>query len=247
MQFNISRIIMSDYTKRKNKKRGQKTSTKDKTNIDLARQVRVDVKPEWMKNMRVVRGLTSHQRRAIRGYMRDVTYSGFKIVSRDLQGLDGFQYKVGERYEHKQDLVLCSSGFHFSPDPLQCLAYAEHHEFLKPYRLLKVSASSTSESDIKCGPDKLCSRHLLVEKEVTDQKEKDELLSGICITAKSIRCYKNGELQNPSPGIYAYYHNGFDGRISLESWENGSGSFLGDDILSKNWPPPAFAPITYDF
>ena len=108
MQFNDSRVIMSDYTKRK-KKRGQKT----KTNIDLARQVRVDIKPEWMKNMRVVRDLTYHQRRDIRGNARDVTYSGFKIVSRDLQGLDGFQYIVGERYKRQTTFVVVSLRFSF--------------------------------------------------------------------------------------------------------------------------------------
>jgi hypothetical protein len=154
-----------------------------------------------------------------------------------MKGMNGFQYEVGHSYHHPGSIELCKSGFHFSYNPLQCLAYS--HQLDQPYRLLVVRGSE----NIECGDDKLCSSQLYIEKEITDQKEKDELLTGISITDKVIECYKNGQLHNPAPGVYAKYSSPDPNTHQcIQSWENGSLINLRFSYSLK-WPPKVFESI----
>ena len=47
---------------------------------------------------------------------------GYKVFNPDWT-CRGFQYKVGETYEHKGDIKLCGSGFHFCVEALDCFKY----------------------------------------------------------------------------------------------------------------------------
>ena len=47
---------------------------------------------------------------------------GYKATDKNMQ-CRGFQYEVGKDYEHKGDISLCNSGFHFCQNPLDVLNY----------------------------------------------------------------------------------------------------------------------------
>jgi hypothetical protein len=182
--MNTSRAIVSHYKIKK--KRGQK-STNYRFKVDLARIVKIDTTAECLQNIRVVRWFTPKEVRTMRHQQKYHEFSGFKIVSRDLRGFNDFQYQVGAHHHHQGPVSLRFSGFHFAADPLHCLSYTDHLE--KPHRLLVVRGSG----GISCDHISMCSRDLYVEKEVTDQKEKDELLSGIIRVWDQIIPYSKGD------------------------------------------------------
>lgn len=47
---------------------------------------------------------------------------GFKGFNKDLTCRE-FQFKEGESFEHKGEVELCQSGFHFCENPLACFHY----------------------------------------------------------------------------------------------------------------------------
>ena len=47
---------------------------------------------------------------------------GYKATDKNMQ-CRGFQYTVGETYQHDGDISLCNSGFHFCQNPLDVLDY----------------------------------------------------------------------------------------------------------------------------
>lgn len=235
--MNSNRVILRAYQHRKkNGKRGQKKV------IDLEAKLRVDLKPEWMKNLRVVRELNNVEIDSMSSdasMSRDATYKGFKLMSNNMTGIHGFQYSNGCRtYEHVGEIRLCSSGFHFSFDPLQCLRYAEQHNFEKPYRLFEVTGSGV----VDLGSDKLCASILSIENEITSPQKLKELLTGISVTKNSIKCYKNGELHNPAPGVYADYQAISDYHsISCDAVSMQNGKPFGPIVpMTFRWPPDAF-------
>jgi hypothetical protein len=130
-----NQAIMSGYRRSKGKTRGKKqrrekeekqnTITETTTNIDLRRRVQVDVKPDWMKNIRVVRGLTDVDECDIDSHQPPKskrTYLGYKIVSQAMTGFDGFKYQEKGRYKHERLMHLCTAGFHFSPESIAMFA-----------------------------------------------------------------------------------------------------------------------------
>jgi hypothetical protein len=222
--MNSSRAITSYYSKGKRNcksqkadknKRGfkkkQEKQLKMSRTIDLWKKVQVDVKPEWMNDMRVVRIIKGPVQK-----LRNKNVSGYKIVSCDSQGLNKFQYSVGDHFTHNGDIKLCSSGFHFSVDPLQCLRYAENAKLKKPWRLLQVQGYG----NVCIGTDKICSQHIYIQNEF-EGEEKDQCLTGIVTQPHRIMCYKNGEYDNPAPGVSAFYdYTPFEGVYS-EDYKNG--------------------------
>jgi hypothetical protein len=252
-KVNTSRVIVSGY--RKKKKRGQKRNDVLQTNIDLQRMVQVDIKPEWMKDIRVVRGLTDSQQNEHSHTQDDKSkskriYTGYKLTSSTMTGVNGFQYKENRRYHHTGHLELCFGGFHFSPDPLQCLRYAQHHDLLKPWRLFQVEASG----DICAGNDKLCSRDLSLESEIKDEKQKSDLLNnGISITKDSIHCYKDGQLHDPGWNeelksyICAVYEKNLPSSDTFMAYSYRRGQYsLIKDCDDDTWPPVGFKTINLD-
>jgi hypothetical protein len=243
--MNTSKLIVASYCRRrrgkKSQKRGQKTRDPETTTaIDLRARVQVDCKPDWMKDMRVVRGLTDDDQSRI--FDERNVYSGYKIVSATMQGMGGFKYKQNYRYTHAGS---CSSGFHFSADPLQCLRYAFCHNMVKPWRLFKVESST----DIIADSDKLCCRDIVLKSEIKDEDQKSQMMKdGICITWDSIHCYKDGKLHDPgwnaelNTYISAVYEKYFgSNRARTSSYKNGE--LINVDDFNTTWPPIGFETI----
>jgi hypothetical protein len=177
----------------------------------MTTKANTDTKPEWLKNMRIVKASCPQDERTY-GLIKH----GYKLVSAKMRGCADYEYKVGRHYEHDGLIRLCQSGFHFSTDPLQCIRYAESMQLEKPWHLLTVVGSG----EIQHGPDKMCCQKLHVVSEIKKEEEIQKLLTGISITDGEIRCYKNGLLDDPDPecpalcqtgDIYFYkfsYHGG---------------------------------------
>ena len=70
--------------------------------------------------------------------------NGFKATDKDLK-CRGFQYAVGEIYEHDGSISLCNSGFHFCQNPLDVLDFYD----LCDSEFLSVEAHGAYESDDK--------------------------------------------------------------------------------------------------
>jgi hypothetical protein len=249
--MNNSRTIVASYKCRKSlnkkKQRGRKTIIPS-FNTDLTTKLQVDIDPmdpkypEWMKNLRVVRAFTLPEKSSLS--LPEIAtrgFRGYKIVSQSLQSFNGYQFEVGKFYRPgKNDgpIQLCRSGFHYSPDPLQCLYYADMAGMKKPWRLLVVRGSG----DSRIGRDKLCSENLYVESEIKDPNEKKRLLTGIHVSPDNIiQCYKDGQFNDPAPDVYAEYDKGK--QVYYTSFKNGK--HLANDTLislpgTSEWPPAAF-------
>jgi hypothetical protein len=236
MNSSDKRAIVSAYRSRRlSKKRQRKSQDKDKKKrgqiiaSDEAKKTNVDLNPDWIKNMRIVHDST---------YTWE-SYSpvrGFKLVSNLMRSFNGYQYAVGNEYEHPTwDIKLCRSGFHFSLDPLQCIRYAQELNLAQPWRLLWVEASR----DILCGDDKLCCKKMEVISEITDE-QKNNYLTGILIKENEIFCYKNGQINDPHEGVGACYTRSVDGSFEVRSCQNGSMSETVKTISDEQWPPKPF-------
>jgi len=54
--------------------------------------------------------------------VEDAPLTGYKGFDKDLSCW-GYQYKEGEKYEHKGEIALCKSGFHFCMEPADTMNY----------------------------------------------------------------------------------------------------------------------------
>jgi hypothetical protein len=214
-----------------NEKEKEKEKEQEKETIDLKKLVQVDLRPDWMKDLRVVKGLTLRDQYMIQSVW--TRYSGYKITSRSMQGVHGFKYELGRQYSQSKPVELCISGFHFSPDPLQCLRYALAHKFEEPWRLFKVQgAGSAATAD-----DKICVQQIKLDSEITDEKEKNDLLTGVSITDDAVHCFKNGQLFN---GLEPHCSNSYN-RFPSNTVEILSGERR--RIIKSKWPPSPFDEI----
>ena len=68
---------------------------------------------------------------------------GYKVFNQDWT-CRGFQYKVGETYEHKGDISICNKGFHFCRDIAKCFNY---YEFNPKNKVAEIEALGNVESD----------------------------------------------------------------------------------------------------
>jgi len=76
--------------------------------------------------------------------MKNEIVKGYKATDKDMK-CRGFQYEIGEEYEHKDDISLCNSGFHFCQNPLDVLDFYN----LCDSEFLSVESSGQCKSDEK--------------------------------------------------------------------------------------------------
>ena len=68
---------------------------------------------------------------------------GYKVFNSDWT-CRGFQYKVGETYEHKGDISICEKGFHFCREIAKCFNY---YDFDPNNKVAEIEALGNVESD----------------------------------------------------------------------------------------------------
>ena len=68
---------------------------------------------------------------------------GYKVFNSDWT-CRGFQYKVGETYEHKGDISICKMGFHFCREIAKCFNY---YDFNPNNKVAEIEALGNVESD----------------------------------------------------------------------------------------------------
>ena len=78
---------------------------------------------------------------------------GYKGFDKDLK-CRGFQYEIGEEYEHKGDIKLCKEGFHFCKSIIDVKDYYDITD--ENYRLCEIEAiGEVIEGDDKCVTNKI--------------------------------------------------------------------------------------------
>ncbi|WP_118841944.1 DUF7666 domain-containing protein [Haemophilus haemolyticus] len=72
----------------------------------------------------------------------------------------GFQYEIGETYEHKGDVKACESGFHACEYPLDVLSY--YSPAISKFAVVKMSGETSKDSD----DTKIASAKITIETEI---------------------------------------------------------------------------------
>jgi len=89
---------------------------------------------------------------------------GYKIVDRDLCGLNKFKYAIGKSSHENGPLSLCRNGLHFCVRASDCYQYVSGYS--RPLRFLRVCSIGDCESD----GDKSATLALYVEAELTQDE-----------------------------------------------------------------------------
>lgn len=79
---------------------------------------------------------------------------GYKIFNPDWICKD-FQYEVGKTYEHKGEIELCKSGFHFCKDPVELFNYYSFNPENKIAKIEAIGKIKSSETSSKYVTDKI--------------------------------------------------------------------------------------------
>lgn len=85
-----------------------------------------------------------------------MTRIAYKAFNKDWT-CNGFQYEVGESYEHKGDISICSMGFHSCENPLDVLNYYDLCE--SKFALVEVSGKTETHND----DSKICSSKIKIK------------------------------------------------------------------------------------
>ena len=78
---------------------------------------------------------------------------GYKGFNKDMT-CQGFQYKEGETYEHKGELKICNSGFHFRENPLDCWSYYSLLDSIF-HKVISLGKTDNCKTDTKIATTKI--------------------------------------------------------------------------------------------
>lgn len=134
---------------------------------------------------------------------------GYKVFNPDWTCI-GFQYKVGETYEHKGDIKLCGSGFHFCVEALDCFNY---YTFDSNNKVAEVEAIGL----VKTGDDKSVANKIKIVREL-DWFEVLKLVN----SGKNCTGYGNS----------GNYNSGYENSGNCNSGDKNSGSGNSGDYNS---------------
>ena len=135
---------------------------------------------------------------------------GYKVFNPDWT-CRGFQYKVGETYEHNRDIELCGSGFHFCINPIDCFNY---YRFDNNNRVAVVEAIGLVET----GDDKSVTNKIRIIREL-DWSEVLKLVN----TGRDCTGYGNSGDYNSGYGNSGHWNSGDDNSGNCNSGYNNSG------------------------
>lgn len=152
---------------------------------------------------------------------------GYKVFNPDWTCRD-FQYKVGETYEHKGDIKLCGSGFHFCVEALDCFNY---YRFDSNNKVAEVEAIGLVET----GDDKSVTNKIRIVREL-DWIEVLKLVN----TGKDCTGYRNSGDYNSGYGNSGNRNSGNKNSGDCNSGYNNSGDWNSGysnsgDKNSGNW------------
>ena len=132
---------------------------------------------------------------------------GYKVFNHDWT-CRGFQYKVGETYEHKGDISICKKGFHFCREIAKCFNY---YDFNPNNKVAEIEALGNVESD----GDKSVTDKIKVVREISW----DEMLRLANTGEGNTGLGNNGSNNNGS------YNNGSNNNGWYNSGSYNSGSY----------------------
>ena len=92
---------------------------------------------------------------------------GYKVFDPDWT-CRNFKYEVGKTYEHKGELELCRSGFHFCKKAIDCFKYYEFNPNNKVAEVVALGRIIEGDGDTKCVTDKMKIERELSWHEVLD-------------------------------------------------------------------------------
>ena len=167
--------------------------------------------------------------------MKDIR-KGYKVFEPDWT-CRGFQYKVGETYEHKGDIKLCGNGFHFCVEASDCFNY---YEFNSRNKVAEVEAIGL----VKSGGDKSVTNKIRIVREL-DWSEVLKLVnsgnrnSGYGNSGDENSGNWNSGFNNSGDGNSGNWNSGFNnsGNHNLGNMNSGrfnSGNFNSGDYNSTD-------------
>ena len=143
---------------------------------------------------------------------------GYKVFDPDWT-CRGFRYEVGKTYEHKGELELCRSGFHFCKKAIDCFRYYEFNPNNKVAEVVALGRIIEGEGDTKCVTDKM-----KIERELSWHEVLDLVNTGHANTGfGNSGCY-NGGNYNSGHGNSGNYNcgHGNSGSHNSGNWNSGS-------------------------
>ena len=152
---------------------------------------------------------------------------GYKVFNPDWTCI-GFQYKVGETYEHKGDIKLCGSGFHFCVEALDCFKY---YIFDSNNKVAEVEAIGLVET----GNDKSVTNKIRIVRELDWFEVLKLVNSGKNCTGYGNSGNYNSGYENSGNCNSGYKNSGSGNSGDYNSGDNNSGNRNSGDDNSGYW------------
>ena len=106
----------------------------------------------------------------------------YKATGKNMK-CNGFQFEIGKEYQHKENVEICSTGFHSCLNPFDTLNYYP----LIDSRFFEVEI--WGKTDTKAGEDsKICSEFISIKKELTEKE-----MNLLCVNYLISECEKTGK------------------------------------------------------
>jgi len=147
----------------------------------------------------------------------------------------GFRYEVGKTYEHKGELELCRSGFHFCKKAIDCFKYYEFNPNNKVAEVVALGRIIEGDGDTKCVTDKM-----KIERELSWHEVLDLVNTGHANTGFGNSGDYNGGSYNSGHNNSGNYNSGNSnsGNYNSGNWNSGShnsGDCNSGDCNSGDW------------
>jgi hypothetical protein len=154
---------------------------------------------------------------------------GYKVFDPDWT-CRGFRYEVGKTYEHKGELELCRSGFHFCKKAIDCFRYYKFNPNNKVAEVVALGRIIEVDGDTKCVTDKI-----KIERELSWHEVLDLVNTGHANTGFGNSGDYNGGSYNSGYSNSGDYNSGYDNSGNYNSGYNNSGDYNSGHSNSGNY------------
>ena len=183
---------------------------------------------------------------------KTTTYKGFdkNLICRE------FQYEIGKTYEHKGDIVVCSSGFHSCINPIDVL------HFYDPAQSRFCEVEISGKQSTKEGDSKIASEFIFIKRELSitefisicadyienncsDKKENSGYSSMASNSGDSSMASNSGYSSMASnSGYRSMASNSGDRSMASNSGDSSMASNSGDSSMASNSGDKGVAVVT---